>query len=96
MHNTPPSLTIDLEYYQQYLEDSTLTDAQKQELLETLWQIICECVRMGYGIHPLQHIQQENDTKTLAHPDRKDTPALPDMLSCIDQALKRKETSEDA
>jgi hypothetical protein len=33
---TPPTLTLDVDLYQHYLDNSDLTDAQKQELLETL------------------------------------------------------------
>jgi hypothetical protein len=43
---TTPTLTLDVDLYQHYLDNSDLTDAQKQELLETLWSIVCEFVQM--------------------------------------------------
>ena len=39
-----PALTIDYALYEQYLDDSDLTDAQKREFLETLWNIIVSFV----------------------------------------------------
>ncbi len=59
MPSRPTLTTIDLDYYQRYLDDANLTDEQKKELLETLWGIICEFVRIGYGVHPLQEIAPE-------------------------------------
>jgi len=53
-----PTFSIDVQYYQTYLEDSNLSDAEKQELLETLWDIICELVQLGYGVHPMQQLDE--------------------------------------
>jgi hypothetical protein len=58
MTSNKPTLSIDVEFYQQYLDGSDLTDAQKQELLETLWGIVCEFVMMGFNVHPVQQAQQ--------------------------------------
>lgn len=49
-----PALTIDYELYEQYLDDSDLSEAQKREFLETLWNIIVSFVDLGFGVHPLQ------------------------------------------
>lgn len=54
-----PTLSIDVQHYQKYLDDSSISDKDKQELLETLWDIICELVQLGYGVHPLQNIDNE-------------------------------------
>jgi hypothetical protein len=64
--NPPPTLTLDVEYYQKYLDDSDLTEAQKTELLETLWAIICEFVMMGFNVHPVQQAQQSSGKDDLA------------------------------
>ncbi len=50
----PPTLTIDCERYDQYLDDSDLTDAEKRQFLETLWSIIVSFVDLGFGVHPVQ------------------------------------------
>jgi hypothetical protein len=54
---TLPTLTLDVALYQHYLDDSDLSDAQKQELLETLWTLICEFVFLGFGVSSTQLIQ---------------------------------------
>jgi hypothetical protein len=79
--NKKPTLTLDVELYQHYLDDSDLSDAEKAELLETLWSIICEFVRLGFGIHPIQ--QAQNAGGKYAE-NRSDTSFLSvDMLRSI-------------
>lgn len=50
---TRPVITFDYERYAHFLEDDDLTDEQKRELLETLWNIIVNFVSLGFGVHPL-------------------------------------------
>ncbi|MET1414382.1 hypothetical protein ABVF61_19070 [Roseibium sp. HPY-6] len=54
------TLTLDVDYYQSFLDDVDISDAQKRELIETLWNIVVQFVDLGFGIHPLQ---QANPTK---------------------------------
>ena len=49
-----PALTIDFELYAHHLENSDLTEDQKQEFLATLWSIVVTFVDLGFGIHPVQ------------------------------------------
>ncbi len=56
----PPTLTLDVELFQHMLEDTSLTDAEKQAFLETLWTIIVEFVQLGWGVHPLQKLQENS------------------------------------
>ncbi len=49
-----PALTIDYALYEQYLDASDLSEAQKREFIETLWNIIVSFVDLGFGVHPLQ------------------------------------------
>lgn len=58
MTDNKPTLSIDVELYQHYLDDSGLSEAEKKELLETLWGIVCEFVMMGFNVHPVQQAQQ--------------------------------------
>tara|TARA_R110002074_G_scaffold35231_6_gene96327 strand:- start:260 stop:601 length:342 start_codon:yes stop_codon:yes gene_type:complete len=48
----PPTLTIDWERYGRYLDDSDLTDAQKREFLQTLWDIVVSFVDLGFRLNP--------------------------------------------
>lgn len=61
------ALTIDYDLYATYLEDSDLTDEQKREFINTLWNIMVGFVDLGFGIHPLQQACEQN----------LDIPALP-------------------
>jgi hypothetical protein len=65
----PPSLTIDWELYAEHLEDSDLTDDQKREFIETLWNIVVAFVDLGFGIHPVQQACEQNDKTSLMLPD---------------------------
>lgn len=52
---TRPVITVDYEKYAHFLEnDPDLTDEQKREYLQTIWNIIVEFVSLGWGVHPLQ------------------------------------------
>lgn len=50
----PPTLTLDVEKYQHYLDESDLSENQKQDFLESLWLYMVSFVELGYGVHPLQ------------------------------------------
>ncbi|PHR55170.1 MAG: hypothetical protein COA47_14330 [Robiginitomaculum sp.] len=51
---TAPALTIDWELYGKYLDESDLSDADKQAFIETLWSIVVSFVDLGFGVHPVQ------------------------------------------
>ncbi|WP_223424864.1 hypothetical protein [Tateyamaria pelophila] len=51
-----PTMKVDVERYQAYLDGSDLSDAEKAEFLQTLWQIIVSFVDLGFGVHPLQEV----------------------------------------
>jgi hypothetical protein len=44
----PPTLALD--QYRQYLDDSNLTEAQANELLAVLWNIMVQFVDLGFGV----------------------------------------------
>ncbi len=51
-----PIITVDVERYQSFLDDTDLTEPQKAEFLQALWQIITNFVELGFGVHPLQEV----------------------------------------
>ena len=51
-----PSLGIDTAKYQAYLDDPSLSEAQKEEIVQALWSIIVSFVDLGFGVHPLQEV----------------------------------------
>lgn len=64
-------LTLDVELYQSYIDDPSMSEADKRELIETLWSIIVNFVDLGFGIHPLQQAQ---DGKGAAGDNGDDVP----------------------
>ncbi|WP_159086946.1 hypothetical protein [Loktanella sp. Alg231-35] len=47
-------LEIDLDHYQNYLDDPALTSDQKEDIVGALWMIITAFVELGFGVHPTQ------------------------------------------
>lgn len=88
---TRPALTLDVALYESYLQDSDLTENQRQEFLETLWSIVVGFVDLGFGIHPLQQTGQGcgQDGNTLAF-----DPA--DVLSSTPTSQRNKNTRRAA
>lgn len=56
-----PTLSIDWDLYGEYLEESDLTQEEKREFIQTLWNIVVSCVDLGFGIHPMQQACGEGD-----------------------------------
>lgn len=54
--SSKPSITVDVERYQAYLDGSDMTQAEKEDFLQALWTIIVGFVEMGFGVHPLQEV----------------------------------------
>lgn len=49
-----PILRVDVEKYQAFLDDTDLSETQKEQLIEALWSIIVSFVELGFGVHPVQ------------------------------------------
>ncbi len=60
-----PSLSIDWEVYASYLDESDMSDDQKREFIETLWNIVVAFVDLGFGIHPVQQACEQNGKSDL-------------------------------
>jgi hypothetical protein len=48
------AIELDVAKYEALLADSDLSEDQKTEILQTLWEIIVTFVDMGFGLHPVQ------------------------------------------
>lgn len=62
------SVEVDVLKYQAYLDDPTLSDAQKEELISALWNIIVCLVDLGFGVHPAQQAYGDHDGCNEAEP----------------------------
>jgi hypothetical protein len=51
-----PIVTVDVEKYQRFLDETDMTEEQKAEFLQALWSIIVTFVELGFGVHPLQEV----------------------------------------
>lgn len=54
-----PSLTVDWEVYAQMLDASDMSEAQKQEYIETIWSIVVSFVDLGFGINSVQQVCEQ-------------------------------------
>lgn len=61
-----PSVEIDTAKYQKYLDDPSLSEDQKEEIIKALWLIITAFVDLGFGVHPAQQVlDQEGGDQAL-------------------------------
>lgn len=51
---------VDYERYQHYLDNSDLSDEEKQQVIQALWDVIVNFVDLGIGVHPLQQTGANN------------------------------------
>ncbi|NWH08518.1 MAG: hypothetical protein HXY22_07760 [Alphaproteobacteria bacterium] len=51
-----PTLSVDVALYQSYLDDTDLSEAQKDEFLRALWAVVVSFVELGFEVHPLQQV----------------------------------------
>ena len=56
-----PSVEIDTAKYQEYLDDPSLSEAQREEVLRALWSIMTIFVDLGWGVHPAQQVLELED-----------------------------------
>lgn len=49
-------LNVDVAKYEAYLADTDLSADEKRELIEILWAIMVSFVELGFGVHPLQQV----------------------------------------
>lgn len=56
---TYPTLNIDWDLYGEYLEESDMSDDEKRELIETLWNIVVSFVDLGFGIESVQRAEDD-------------------------------------
>lgn len=72
---SPQIVKIDYALYEQYLETSDLSEAEKQEFLDALWSIIVNFVDLGFGVHPLQQAcEQKLEKLALPKPEMLNLP----------------------
>ncbi|MEQ8602856.1 MAG: hypothetical protein RIB45_06025 [Marivibrio sp.] len=54
----PPVLNFDPQEFFHFLEGTDWSDEQKADYVTLVWNIVCEFVAMGWGVHPLQQAKE--------------------------------------
>ena len=52
-----PSLTVDYDTYAHLLENSDMSEQQKRQFIQALWSVIYGFASLGFGVHPVQHVE---------------------------------------
>lgn len=90
-HPTPPpdkhapALIFDWQDWLPYVAEADIPDAQKREMIETLWQIVVAFVDLGFDLNPHQHNQpdgQQSCGQTL------------DLKSVLEEAVLKSEATD--
>ena len=76
------TLTLDTAKYQEMLDDPSLSEAQKEQIIEALWKIIVCFVDLGFGVSPL-----EDACGQLTQSDDQGHDAGGDVVSSRDHTL---------
>lgn len=77
-------LTLDVEFYQSFLDDADIPEDKKRELIETLWQIVVNFIDLGFGIHPLQ---QSGHQVEPSDPELEQLGRHPAVIKMIEKAV---------
>ncbi|MCR9123993.1 MAG: hypothetical protein NXH91_17160 [Phyllobacteriaceae bacterium] len=55
-----PEVTVNFANYREFLKDMDMTEDQKAEFLQALWDIVTGFVELGFGTHPTQEAGGQN------------------------------------
>lgn len=53
----PAALSVDFEEFAHFLDGTNLSEEEAQQYLRTMWDIVCQFVALGFGVHPAQMAQ---------------------------------------
>jgi len=70
------SVGIDIDYYQQAIDDPEVTEERKRELIEIIGAIATNFIDLGFGIHPVQLAQKDGSKNKLKQLSETETPPL--------------------
>ena len=62
LQHPPPrrALRLDIEKYQAYLDDTSIPEHQKEQMIEALWHIIVTVIDLRFEIAGAQAVAEEN------------------------------------
>jgi len=59
MSEVKPTLSVDVDYYQDIIDDPDVSDERKRELIEFVGNIVMQFIDLGFGVHTVQLAQDE-------------------------------------
>lgn len=59
-----PTLSVDVDYYQNIIDDPEVSEERKRELIEIVGAIVMNFIDIGFGVHPVQLAQDEQQKST--------------------------------
>ena len=86
-----PTLMIDIEEFQHYLDALDGADEEKQQLFDTLWSVICEFVFFGFNVTSIQQMQEISgqDVLSASEMTQSDSPTVEsEDKSLVDKFVK--------
>ena len=83
------ALSLDYDAYAPYLEESNMSDAQKREFIEALWEIVVCFVDLAFDDHP----NQQTSAQACELNEKISPPELYDMIKSFTQSTL-KETKQ--
>jgi hypothetical protein len=78
--NGPPALSVDIEEFTRFLDETGWSEEEKAEYVTLVWNIVCEFVALGWGVHPLQ--QAEKTCGELSDSGADPASAASEMVDC--------------
>lgn len=54
-----PALGFDAREFFQFVDETDWSDEEKTEYITLIWNIVCEFVAMGWGVHPIQQAKDD-------------------------------------
>lgn len=81
-HVQNPGLTFNWQDWLRYFEDTDIPDAQKREMVETLWQIVVAFVDLGFELNPHQKVGQQSCGQNL------------DLKALLEEAVLKSDAAE--
>ena len=94
-HTTPPTdinqsvspLILNWVTYKHYLDYADMTEDQKRQMIEALWDILTGFVRLGFGIDPSSQALDRQKELTKRHPQSCGKPPQTSNASAFEQAI---------
>ena len=77
------ALKLDVAKYQAYLDSADLTEAEKRQFLETMWNLMVGFIDLGFSIEPEETCGQISEAASNLSDDGPELVKLPDEFVAV-------------